>query len=172
MKAKLLVFVTMFSVLMSLTAFASEITWEEAPGHHNLSVLLPETETTAKDTYQSYARGDILSTGTVQISNPGNGNIIVEIETYAHRNVDRIRHALYLDQWDDSLEDWKQVASWDLEIYKEEVENNELYYYATEITVTNQPADKYYRVRGLHAVELNDEIEACASETSGILITD
>lgn len=163
--------VFMLSFLMSMTAFANEITWESAPGHHNQSTLLPSTELSAKDVVQRYARGEIISAGVVEISNPQNGTIRIGIETYAHRNVDMIRHAVFLDQWDDEDNDWVQVDLWDFTKYKEENENNTLSHYSVSFTVSGYPSNRYYRVRGLHAVELDGDIEACSSETNGIIIT-
>lgn len=173
MRTKLKTFVMMviLSIFMAMTSFANEITWESAIGHHNQSILLPSTEMTAKDIVQRNARGDYLSMGTVEINNMENGTIRIIAETYAHCNVDWMRHTIFLDQWDDEKEDWVQVGYWDFERYKEDVENNELYYFATEMTLSGYSVNKYYRVRGLHAVELYDEIEACATETNGILIT-
>lgn len=167
---RILGLILMFSFLMSMTSFAEELTWESASGHHNLSVLLPSTETSAKDTVYRNARGDYLSSGSVEIVNLQNGNIRINVETYAHRNVDMIQHAVFLDQWDETEEDWVQINYWEFQKYKEE-ENNELSYFSTSFTVSGYPTNKYYRLRGLHAVELGDEIEACASETNGILIT-
>ena len=39
------------------------------------------------------------------------------------------------------------------------------------ITIKNVAANRYYRARGLHMVEIGDEIEGCATETDGVLIT-
>ena len=39
------------------------------------------------------------------------------------------------------------------------------------ITISDVQTNKYYRARALHMVEIGDEIEGCASETHGVLIT-
>ncbi len=171
MKTKILFLVTLFVVMFSMTAFANEVTWENVPGHHNQSVLLNESELASKDIVQRYARGEILSLGSSEVVNLQNGKIYVRVETYAHRSVDRIFHTFFLDSWDDDLDDWVQEDYWDFEQVKENVEGNELHFFGTEVTLSGYETNKYYRVRALHGVELNDEIEACASETNGVYIT-
>lgn len=169
---KFLGLVVVFSILMVMPAMANELTWENAPGHHNQSVLLPSSETSARDIVKTYARGDILSMGIVEITNEQNGSIFVRISTYAHNNVDKIRHTLLLDQWDDKSQTWKQVDSWEFEKTKEESANGKISELSTGFTLTGYQTNKYYRVRGLHSVQLGDDTEACASETNGVLITD
>lgn len=149
--------------------FATEYSWNMMPGHHNQSILLTNNEMSSKDTIQFNARGEILSEGSVEIANRGDGTIYISIDTSAHRNVDRIFHTVFLDQWDDSRQDWKQVDYFEFEATK--AENPNLSLLINSFTVSGYPANKYYRVRGLHAVELGDDIEGCATETDGVLIT-
>lgn len=158
--------------LMTMPVLANNLTWESVPGHHNLSILLPRNEKSSSDTVQRNARGEILSTGIVEITNEKNGDIYIRISTYAHRNVDRIHHAVYLDQWNEERADWEQVDYWDFAKAKEEEENGQISSMVTSFTLSGYPVNRYYRVRGLHAVELGNEIEGCASETNGVYITD
>lgn len=174
MKKKLFSMLMLLSILLitTSTAYASDLTWETAPGHHNQSVLLDQSVDSSKDTVQRYARGEYLSAGTLEIVNQSNGSIYICVETYAHVNVDRICHSVFLDQWDEDDEDWVQVDYWEFERTKEEEENGELSFVQNTLLVSGCPVNKYYRVRGLHMVELGDEIEGCATETNGVLITD
>ena len=55
-------------------------------------------------------------------------------------------------------------------ICKEE-EGGELSMMTDTITIKNVATNRYYRARGLHMVEIGDEIEGCATETHGVLIT-
>lgn len=153
------------------TAWANEISWETAPGHHNQSVLLDENVTSAIDSVHRYGRGEYLAEGSVEIINQGNGDIYISADTFAYVNVDRILHHVFLDYWSDSRNDWVQVGYWEFEKTKEETENGELYMLNTSFTLTGYETGLYYRVRGLHGVEVYDEIEACATETHGVLIT-
>lgn len=167
---KLLCIVTIFSVLMSMSAFANVPTWESLPGHHNQSILLEQGEVTSQDVVNRYGRGELISTGVTEITNGQNGNIYVAIRTYAHRNVDRIHHAVAMDQWDEIKQDWIQVGFWEFDRTEEEANGN-LSSFSTSFTLTGYEVNKYYRVRGIHVVELGDEMEGCASETNGVKLT-
>lgn len=161
-----------FCLIMSSQAYGFEVSWENVPGNHGNSVLMPSNVTSSTDEYRTVARGDFLSAGISQISNGQDGSIIIHIETYAHHNVDRIFHTVFLDQWDEEEEDWIRLEHWDFSKSKEETEDGVLGELLTRITLTGYETGKYYRVRGLHGVEYNDEVEATATETHGVLITD
>jgi len=152
-----------------MKAFAADYNWYAMPGHHNESILLDKKETLSKDTYRNDARGEILAEGSTAIENKRNGTICISVDTSAHRNVDHIFHTVFLDQWDDKLKAWRQVDYFEFEAVKDE--NNNLNVLMNTIIVSDQPVNKYYRVRGLHGVELGDEMEGCATETDGVLIT-
>lgn len=166
---KLFLLSIIFSVVFSVEAFANVITWERVPGHHGLSVLLEENIKISQDIIKNNARGEILAEGATGIGNNEDGTIQIIVSTLAHRNVDRIFHTVFLDQWDDSRNDWVQVNHFEFEVTKEEDPN--LSSLLNSFTVSGYPANKYYRVRGLHGVELGDEMEGCATETNGVLIT-
>lgn len=168
---KFVAILTVFSLIMSFSAYAAEPSWETAPGKHNESILLSEDEVTASDTYYSIKRGDFLSAGALDITNGQDGSIRIRIDTYAHYGVDRIFHTVFLDQWDAEDEDWIALNYWDFSMTKDEAEDGVLNVLNTSITLTGYETNKYYRARGLHGVEYNDEIEACATETNGVLIT-
>lgn len=171
MKRKLTVLVMVISLLMTMPVFAATITWEDAPGHHNQSVLLPETETSATDSVYGYARGDLLATSTTKITNNKNGTLHVNISTYANRYVDRIYHTVYLDQWDATNERWVQIDSWDFEKTKEEIADGKLANLSSGFTVSGCQVNKYYRVRGLHTVEYSGDSESASSVTDGVKLT-
>lgn len=163
-------FVTIFTILMTMSAFANDFSWENLPGHHNQSVLLDQNELTAKDVVYRNGRGEIISTGMTEITNEQNGDIHVWIGTYAHKNVDRIHHAVSLDKWNETKQDWVQVGFWEFDKTKEEADG-ELTSFATGFTLSGYEINKYYRLRGIHVVELGDEMEGCATETNGVKLT-
>ena len=172
MKLKLSFLVLLISLLMPTTIFASQWDWASMPGHHNQSILLGDEYKNATDSIYRYARGEYLAEGTIKITNEQNGDIGIDVDTLSYVNADRIIHTVFLDVWDDINEDWVQVGYWNFEKTKAEAENGELYLLSTSITASGYGANKYYRVRGLHGVEYHDELEACATETNGVLITD
>ena len=49
--------------VMANTAYASELTWETAPGHHGQSVLLEAEVQYSEDIVHRYGKGEYLSTG-------------------------------------------------------------------------------------------------------------
>ncbi len=161
----------MLCLLMTNVAWANDLNWENTPGHHGQSVLLTNGELSSSDSVHQYGRGEYLAEGEVEIINLENGNIYVSIETYAYLNVDKIFHSAFVDYWSDERNDWVQVGCWDFEITKEE-NGGSLSRLISEFTLTGYETGLYYRARGLHGVEVYDEIEACATETAGILITD
>ena len=169
---KKICFVTMiFCFFMASTAWANVWNWEDALGHHNQSVLLGPEEIRSKDSVHQYGRGEYLAEGSVEIVNNGNGEIYICVYTYSYINADRIVHQIFLEYWSDEREDWVQVNSWMFEQTKEEA-NGVLPSLTNTLTITGYPTGRYYRVRGLHGVEYNDEFEACATESDGVLITD
>ena len=161
----------LLSLLMVSSAWANDLTWGNTNGHHEPSILLENGELSASDSVYQWGRGEYLAEGSVEIVNQENGNIYICIETYAYINVDKIFHSAMVDYWSDERNDWVQVGCWDFEITKEEA-GGSLSRLISEFTLTGYETDLYYRVRGLHGVEVYDEVEACATRTNGVLITD
>lgn len=160
-----------FCFLMVGTAWANEWNWETTPGHHDQSVLLEPNEISSSDAVHQYGRGEYLAEGSVEIINNGNGEIYIGVYTYSYVNADRIVHQVFLEYWDEDRNDWAQVNSWTFEKTREE-SNGYLAGLTNSLTVTGYETGLYYRVKGLHGVEYNDEFEACATRTDGVLITD
>lgn len=168
---KLFFFSMLLSIFMAIPVFAMEWNWEMVPGHHNQSVLLEDGSISAEDAIHRYGRGDYLADGCIEISNMRDGTLRIEVMTLAHMNVDRILHSFFVDVWDEDEEEWIQVANWHVEKTKEEVENEELYMLFSTVVLDGCELGRYYRARGLHGVELYDELEACATETDGVRLT-
>ena len=169
---KIMFFVFVMTLLMTNAVYAHQWDWQMVPGHHNQSVLLEEGVLYAEDRVFHYGRGDYLAEGFVQIVNMEDGTLRIDASTLAHVNVDKIIQTVFLDMWSDEREDWINIEHWDYEITKEEVEDEELYMLDTSFIHSGCQIGKYYRLRGLHGVEIYDELEACATETNGVLLTD
>ena len=171
---KILTMVLLMSSVMSHVAYANEKTWEQLPGHHNQSILLPVDEINAEDVLDANnsARGIRLSTAVLNISNEENGSLHVSVNTLVHQSVDRIYQVVFLDEWDESKEDWVQIGSWNFERTKEEEEDGELTSYHVGFFVDNCVLNHYYRARAMHLVEWGDLMEGKATETNGVLLTD
>ena len=169
MKKKALMLILML-VFTTNTVFASEGNWKILPGNYKESALLPVESIRAEDRIHSQIRGEYISTGILEIKNQKNGTIYISVDTLAHLDVDRIRHTVFLDRWNERTEAWDQIDSWTFEKTKEE-EGGKLSMMTDSFTLTGLPTNHYYRARGLHMVEIGDEIEGCATETDGVLIT-
>lgn len=166
------ILVVVLCMFVCQPAYASELTWENAPGNHGESILLSANELRSQNRYQTVARGVFLSSGVTQITNVQDGRIRINIDTYAHQDVDRVFHTVFLDKWSEEDQDWYLIDDWYFSKSKEEVSDGSLHELETVITLSGYETNKYYRVRGLHGVEYNGEVEACSTETNGVLITD
>lgn len=158
------------SLLMSNSAFASPLYRLVGNNKVEESNLLNANETSSVGTSNPATRGEYFSTGILKITNQGNGDIYILVETLAYQNVDAIYHTVFLDQWDGNR--WVQIDSWELGVTKEEVEDGELSDASDSLTLSGYETNKYYRARGLHIVQYNGISEGCSTQTDGVLITD
>ena len=169
---RLMSIMMLITLLTSKVVYASEPDWMSLPGHHNQSILLKNGELESKDTVDSVTRGRYLSTALLEIENEQDGTLHVGVDTITHVYVDRIYQVVFLDVWDDSEEDWKQVGSWTFERLKEEEEDGKLSSNYVGFTVTGCTVNRYYRARAMHLVQIGDDMEGKATETNGVLLTD
>lgn len=116
-------------------------------------------------------RGTVISTGTLRISNEGDGAIGVFMQTLAHVDVDETTFGVYLDRWIESEERWTNVAHYTFSYTKEDYPDEDLAMKSLSFNIVGQPVDCYYRLRGLHLVVLDGTREMLSTQTDGILIT-
>lgn len=116
-------------------------------------------------------RGSVISTGILEISNKGNGEIGVYMQTLSHVEIDETTFAVYLDRWVESEQTWVNVADYKFTYNKENSPDEDLMTKAISFNIIGQPTDCYYRLRGMHLVVLGDTREMLSSRTDGILIT-
>lgn len=164
-----LVFTVLFSLLLTFASIAN--TWVAGNTEGNNDIILGRDELISRDIYQRYGRGEIFSTGISEIRNGEDGKIYINIETYAHKGVDKIQHAIALEQWNEKTQDWEQVGYWSYKRTKEDEGGNSLLIFSTDITLTGYQVNCYYRVCGMHLVELNGESETGSTQTHGVYIT-
>ena len=106
----------------------------------------------------------------MDIRDNGDGTLYLCIETYAHKNVDRIVQTLYLEKWNESKNDWDPVDDWEFETTKSE-NGGELYSYTVELEVSGCTVNREYRARGVHLVRLGSQTETLSSRTEGVRLT-
>lgn len=163
--------VIVLAMLMVSTCYAMpNTTWEELSDPNRESVLLTDGETTDTATTQDTARGQVLASGILQITNNADGTLYVSVDTYSYKVVDKIYQTVFLDKWNESEERWVQVGYWDFERSLEEEED--LSYYHVGFTVTGCELNCYYRARALHFVQWGDDMEGKSTQTNGVLLTD
>lgn len=116
-------------------------------------------------------RGRVISTGVLQISNVGNGEIGAFIQTLTHTDVDETIFTVYLDRWIESEKRWADIDNYTFRFSKEDYPDEDLSMKSVSFNIIGQPTDCYYRLRGTHLVISGDIRESLSNETDGILIT-
>lgn len=116
-------------------------------------------------------RGSVISTGILEISSPGNGEIGVYMQTLTHVDIDETTFGVYLDRWIESEQKWANVADYRFVYNKENSPDDNLTSKAISFNILGQPTDCYYRLRGVHIVTSNGTREMLSSQTDGILIS-
>ena len=114
-------------------------------------------------------RGQYISSSRAGITNKGSGVIGITASTTAHEEVDKIRISLYLDRLEGGS--WNQVADYDYTFLPSDMPNGKLTKATLSFTVTDQPAEHYYRVRGTHGVWKGSVIETQDTYSNGVYIS-
>lgn len=168
-RLRVFVFSIMIMILNALPTYAANVFyWNgiEIQEDDGESIILPEGIRRS----QGQVRGNIISTGVLDITNEGKGKVGLTIQTIAHVRCDRICNALTLEKWNDSTEDWDQVLRYEFEALQEDNPDEKLTYLINGVDVENlQPGT--YRARGLHAVYVGTDYEGYSSRTNGIQVT-
>lgn len=166
---RLLISIAVLTLLNVIPAYASEVFyWNgmEIQDTSEESVILPEEVTQST----GQARGEVISTGILNIKNEGKGKVALTIETLAHIQCDKICNSITLQKWSESAEDWEQVDRYEFEALQENQPDEELRYLINGVDVENLEPGKY-RARGLHAVYFREGYESFASKTNGVQVT-
>lgn len=165
-----LLFITIIMIILNIVpVYASNVFyWNgmEIQEYGDESIILSENATRSA----GQARGEVISTGLIEISNEGKGKVGLTIETLAHVRCDRICNTLILQRWDESSEEWNEVSSFDFEALQENQPDKDLIYLINGVDIENLKPGTY-RARGLHAVYLGDMYESFSSKTNGIQVT-
>ena len=107
-------------------------------------------------------RGLYLMDGECSITKAGRNRVYAYASTTANQEVKYMATIVYLDQYQEDLDEWWQIDAWMVE-----AEND--YYLSTAKTIT---VDRgyYYRVRANHIAGDVYPYEETASVTNGILV--
>ena len=88
---------------------------------------------------------------------------------YTRFPVDEAYITLYLDQWDETEERWRQVNYYDAEFYSADYPDG-LILPTVDISFVDQPRGYYYRLRSSFSVVYKGEFEGFSPVTDGILL--
>lgn len=142
----------------SLNVYAAENELKKVDGSY-----LTNDDYSEGHSSDNLTRGIHMMDGECSISKAGRDEIYCYGATTANHEVDRLIVIVYVDQYQEDLEEWTQVDWWMTEA------NND-YYVHTDKTL-EVPRGYYYRVHADHFVEEGDDpMEETFSFTDGIYL--
>lgn len=165
----------MLSLMCTFVTSAATVQGQAMTSVNEVSWLLPEGETESHSKLQLGSRGLALSDSLVSITNQGGGVIGIVASSAFHQPVDWGMLTIFLDVYTEAG-NWKCVDIFEYEFTKEEQPDGELTSMTVGLLIDNQPANHYYRLRGMHEVEFtrddgNTVWEGQTTRTDGIKIT-
>lgn len=117
------------------------------------------------------ARGRVISSASLGISNDNNGIISVYAETLCHIPVEKIYMSIYLEVWDEATQDWEYVNDYEYTWLASERPNVDLTDVSVSFDVVGLPKGKTYSLRGYHyAKSAGQTAEIMTTETDGIVL--
>lgn len=117
------------------------------------------------------ARGRVLSSVGLQISDEGQGVLGVYAETLCHIPVKEIYMSIYLDVWDERIQDWVTVDYYDYEWKASDNPGRELTDVSVSFLLEGLTRGKTYSLRGAHSAKnFVGVAEAMSSATNGIVL--
>lgn len=117
------------------------------------------------------AKGRVISSAGLQITDEGGGVLGVYAETLCHTAVKEIYMVIHLDVWDDGIQDWINLDMYEYRWNASENPDRDLTDVSVSFLLEGLARGKTYSLRGAHvAKNLNNVMEVMSSETSGIVL--
>lgn len=117
------------------------------------------------------ARGRVLSSVELELADEGNGVIGVYAATLCHTAVKEIYMVIYLDVWDESLQDWVMLDNYEYRWKSSDNPDKNLTDVSVSFSLEGLPRGRTYSLRGAHAAKNFDNVmEVMSSETDGIVL--
>lgn len=117
------------------------------------------------------ARGRVISSVELQLSDEGGGVIGVYASTLCHTAVKEIYMTMYLDVWDEDIQDWVMVDNYEYRWKASDQPDTDLSAVSVSFLLEGLPRGRMYSLRGAHAAKnFNNVMEVMASETDGITL--
>lgn len=117
------------------------------------------------------ARGRVISSVELELADEGSGVIGVYASTLCHTAVKEIYMVVYLDAWDDSIQDWRMVDLYEYEWSASDYPDRDLSAVSVSFSLEGLSRGRTYSLRGVHvAKNFENVMEAMSSETDGITL--
>lgn len=97
----------------------------------------------------SVTRGMLISSVEISLVNLGNGVAEIYADELCHEPMKKIKMVLYLEKWDESIEDWNQEERFPFEWNAEDDPDDELSMASVSFNVYGLERGYKYRVRAL-----------------------
>lgn len=115
------------------------------------------------------ARGRLLSSVSIQISDEGNGILGVYADTLCHSSMKEIYMTIYLDVWNETYGDWDMVDYYEYRFEATGNPNDSLSMVVVSFDLEGLVRNREYRLRGMHMARGFDlTSEMITTETEGI----
>lgn len=164
----LIILVLAFSV--PLTANAKSIDWlPQADAVDTQLKKVVSNDSISK--VRGSARGRVLSSVELELADEGNGVIGVYANTLCHTAVKEIYMTIYLDVWDENIEDWVMVDRYEYNWKASDDPDKDLSAVSVSFSLEGLPRGRMYSLRGAHAAKnFNNVSEVMSSATDGIVL--
>lgn len=117
------------------------------------------------------ARGRVLSSAGLGLSNDKDGLLGVYAETLCHVPVKEIQMTIYLEVWDEANQDWEYVNEYSYSWHSSDVPDKDLTDVSVSFDIEGLARGKTYSLRGYHTAKNFDNVsEIMVTETGGILL--
>lgn len=156
-------------IMITLNVFAMPYNPNDYTSVDEYSELLPSNIKQSKASNSTITRGNFFMRADLVVKNNGDGTVGALAIAYTSTPVDEAYISVYLDQWDETTERWRQVNYYEAEFYKADYPDG-LKAPTVDISFTGQPRGRYYRLRGVFGVIYNNEFEGTSVTTDGVLL--
>lgn len=117
------------------------------------------------------ARGRILSSAGLGISNDKDGVIGVYAETLCHESVEKINLIIYLEVWDEVSQDWEYVCDYSFQWLASDNPSGNLTDVSVSFDIPGLYKGKTYSLRAYHTATSFEHLsEMMSTETAGIVL--
>lgn len=171
MKKKLILFMTTFLCfqMIALNVFGAQNRSGKPKPVTVKSELLEKTVESNKTSERAIIRGDFFMGADLAISNEGNGDIGAVAIAYLAVPVEEVYISVYLDQYDEKTDNWRQISYYDAEFYAKDYPDG-LTDPSVNLTFKKQKKGYYYRLRGAFSAVKDSQFEGFSPVTDGIWI--